>query len=100
MNNNYEFKVNNILFGDKHPLVLIAGPCVIESEDEAPRCPNCISPVAPISDEDLEDFKIDEEHISLKEGDALYFHGHLPHRWVNNSKKISEILFVFTPPFW
>ncbi len=46
MNNNYEFKVNNILFGDKHPLVLIAGPCVIESEDECCRLAEEIKEIA------------------------------------------------------
>ena len=34
MKNKFEVKVNNLAFGDKHPLVLIAGPCVIETEKD------------------------------------------------------------------
>lgn len=32
MKNSYDIGVNGIVFGEKHPLVLIAGPCVIETE--------------------------------------------------------------------
>ena len=32
MKNKYNIGVNGIVFGEKHPLVLIAGPCVIETE--------------------------------------------------------------------
>ena len=32
MKNMQNIEVNNIVFGENHPLVLIAGPCVIESE--------------------------------------------------------------------
>ena len=34
MKNMQNIEVNNIVFGKNHPLVLIAGPCVIESEKE------------------------------------------------------------------
>ena len=34
MKNMQNIEVNNIVFGENHPLVLIAGPCVIESEKE------------------------------------------------------------------
>ncbi len=46
MNDNHEVKVNNILFGDKHPLVLIAGPCVIESEYDCCRLAEKIKDIA------------------------------------------------------
>src|SRR5690242_5137107 len=31
----HSIKINNISFGNKHPFVLIAGPCVIESRESA-----------------------------------------------------------------
>ena len=31
----YDVGVGDIIFGDDHPLALIAGPCVIESSDHA-----------------------------------------------------------------
>ena len=34
MKNNLEVEVNGLTFGEKHPLVLIAGPCVIETEKD------------------------------------------------------------------
>ncbi len=34
MKNRHNTNVNGILFGDNHPLVLIAGPCVIETEKD------------------------------------------------------------------
>jgi 2-dehydro-3-deoxyphosphooctonate aldolase (KDO 8-P synthase) len=40
----HQVKVKNIKFGDKNPLVLIAGPCVIESED------SCLSAAKQIKD--------------------------------------------------
>ncbi len=46
MNKKYEVKVNNILFGDKQPLVLIAGPCVIETEDDCCRLAEKINDIA------------------------------------------------------
>ncbi len=46
MNNNHEVKVNNILFGGKHSLVLIAGPCVIESEYDCCRLAEKINDIA------------------------------------------------------
>ena len=45
-------------------------------------------------------FKIGDEEILLGEGDTIYFNGDLPHRWVNNSNKNAEHLFVWTPPVW
>lgn len=33
-----EFEVDGIKIGSKHPLVVISGPCVIESEEHALRC--------------------------------------------------------------
>jgi transcriptional regulator with XRE-family HTH domain len=46
------------------------------------------------------DFNINGKEIHLCEGDTLSFNGVLPHRWVNNSKKTAEVLFVFSPPIW
>ena len=46
------------------------------------------------------DFTIDGKEIHLCEGDTLSFDGTLPHRWVNNSNEITEVLFVFSPPVW
>lgn len=46
MKNIHEVKVNNILFGNKHPLVLIAGPCVIETESECCRLAEKIKDIA------------------------------------------------------
>jgi len=46
------------------------------------------------------EFLLDGEVINLKEGDTLYFYGDLPHRWLNKSKKIAEVLFIWTPPVW
>jgi transcriptional regulator with XRE-family HTH domain len=46
------------------------------------------------------EFLLDGEIINLKEGDTLYFYGDLPHRWLNKSKKIAEVLFIWTPPVW
>ncbi|MBC8555168.1 MAG: 3-deoxy-8-phosphooctulonate synthase [Candidatus Brocadiales bacterium] len=34
MNNKYKIEVNGIVFGENSPLVLIAGPCVIETEKD------------------------------------------------------------------
>ncbi len=34
MKSNHNIEVNGIVFGEKYPLVLIAGPCVIESEKD------------------------------------------------------------------
>lgn len=39
-------KVKNIKFGEKHPLVLIAGPCVIESESSTLSAANKIKDIA------------------------------------------------------
>jgi len=44
------------------------------------------------------DFNVNGIEIHLRKGDTFYFDGTLPHRWVNNGKKTSEVLFVFTPP--
>jgi len=41
-----QVKVKNIKFGDKHPLVLIAGPCVIESESAALSAAKMIKDIA------------------------------------------------------
>jgi 2-dehydro-3-deoxyphosphooctonate aldolase (KDO 8-P synthase) len=46
MDKKHEVKVSNILFGDEQPLVLIAGPCVIETEDECCRLAEKIKDIA------------------------------------------------------
>lgn len=46
------------------------------------------------------EFLLDGEIINLKEGDTLYFYGDLPHKWINKSNKIAEVLFIWTPPVW
>jgi len=46
------------------------------------------------------DFEINLDHISLQEGDTLYFNGDQPHSWINNGKETAEVLFVWTPPVW
>ena len=37
MKNKSETRINDIAFGEKYPLVLIAGPCVIETEKDCCR---------------------------------------------------------------
>jgi len=46
------------------------------------------------------DFEINLDHITLQEGDTLYFNGDQPHSWINNGKETAEVLFVWTPPIW
>ena len=46
------------------------------------------------------DFEINLDHITLQEGDTLYFNGDQPHSWINNGKETAEVLFVWTPPVW
>lgn len=46
------------------------------------------------------DFEINGKDFHLCEGDTLNFDGILPHNWVNNGRKPTEVLFVFTPPIW
>lgn len=46
MKNKFEVKVNNVVFGDKHPLVLIAGPCVIETEIDCCRIAEKLKDIA------------------------------------------------------
>ncbi len=46
MKNKFEVKVNNLVFGEKHPLVLIAGPCVIETEMDCCRIAEKLKDIA------------------------------------------------------
>jgi len=46
------------------------------------------------------DFEINNQEFKLKTGDTFYFDGNIPHRWTNNSDKVAEILFVWTPAVW
>jgi 2-dehydro-3-deoxyphosphooctonate aldolase (KDO 8-P synthase) len=46
MKNKLEVKVNNLVFGEKHPLVLIAGPCVIETEMDCCRIAEKLKDIA------------------------------------------------------
>ena len=46
------------------------------------------------------DFSVNGKEIHLREGDTFYFDGALPHRWINNGNKTTEVLFVFSPPIW
>ena len=42
----YDVGVGNVVFGDGHPLALIAGPCVIESSDHATELAGTIQQIA------------------------------------------------------
>lgn len=46
------------------------------------------------------DFTLEDEVLILQEGDTLYFQGDLNHHWINNSKEIAEVFFLWTPPVW
>ena len=46
MKNNNNIEVNGIMFGEKHPLVLIAGPCVIETEKDCCQIAEQIKEIA------------------------------------------------------
>jgi transcriptional regulator with XRE-family HTH domain len=46
------------------------------------------------------EFTVGSEVYILDQGDTLYFNGSTPHSWINKSKEIAEILFVWTPPVW
>lgn len=46
MKNNHNIEVNGIGFGEKHPLVLIAGPCVIETEKDCCQLAEKIKDIA------------------------------------------------------
>ncbi|GAX59758.1 2-dehydro-3-deoxyphosphooctonate aldolase [Candidatus Scalindua japonica] len=46
MKNIHNIGVGNIVFGENHPLILIAGPCVIENENECCRIAEKIKDIA------------------------------------------------------
>ena len=46
MKNNNNIGINGIMFGEEHPLVLIAGPCVIETEKECCQIAEKIKEIA------------------------------------------------------
>ena len=46
MKNKHKIGVNGIIFGEKHPLVLIAGPCVIETEKDCCQIAEKINDIA------------------------------------------------------
>jgi 2-dehydro-3-deoxyphosphooctonate aldolase (KDO 8-P synthase) len=46
MKNKQNIEVNGIVFGEKHPLVLIAGPCVIETEKDCCQIAEKIKDIA------------------------------------------------------
>jgi len=46
------------------------------------------------------DFWIGTDHLTLQEGDTLYFQGDLSHGWANSGEKTAMVLFTWTPPVW
>jgi len=42
-------------------------------------------------------FRLEDETISLEEGDSLYYPAELPHQFINNSSKKTRVLVVATP---
>jgi mannose-6-phosphate isomerase-like protein (cupin superfamily) len=44
------------------------------------------------------DFEYGGERHSLREGDSLYFDGNVPHRIINDSKRVATVLCVFSEP--
>ena len=46
MKNKHNIEVNGIIFGDNYPLVLIAGPCVIEEEKDCCQLAEKIKDIA------------------------------------------------------
>ena len=46
MKSNHNIEVNGIVFGEKHPLVLISGPCVIETEKDCCQIAEKIKDIA------------------------------------------------------
>ena len=45
-------------------------------------------------------FWIGNDHITLEEGDTLYFRGDLAHGWANPGNTTARVLFTWTPPVW
>jgi len=44
------------------------------------------------------DLLIEDRTYTLKKGDSFYFNSSRPHGFVNNGKKIAEILWIIDPP--
>ena len=44
------------------------------------------------------DLLIEDKTYTLKKGDSFYFNSSRPHGFVNNGKKVAEILWVIDPP--
>lgn len=41
---------------------------------------------------------VDDEVYLLKEGDSLYYPANIPHSWVAVNNKVSEVIWILTPP--
>lgn len=42
------------------------------------------------------DFEYDDEVFKLKSGDSLYFDANVPHRLINSSERVAQVLCVFS----
>ena len=41
---------------------------------------------------------VEEKVYLLKEGDSLYYPADIPHSWVAVNNKVSEVIWILTPP--
>ena len=42
--------------------------------------------------------KVGTNNFTVKSGEAVYFKSHIPHDWVNEGEKDTELIWVITPP--
>ncbi len=42
--------------------------------------------------------KVGANNFTVKSGEAVYFKSHIPHDWVNEGEKDTELIWVITPP--